>query len=95
VLVDSDDPEQVALGETVYAKLVERAIEMGGTATGEHGVGTGKREYLVAEHGEASVEAMRAIKRALDPTDTLNPGKIFPETMDGERVRAESVGTTD
>ncbi|MFC5367430.1 FAD-binding oxidoreductase [Salinirubrum litoreum] len=92
VLVDPDDADQVALGEEVSATIVERAIEMGGTATGEHGIGTGKREYLLAEHGEASVEAMRAIKRALDPTDTLNPGKIFPETIDGERVRAVDAG---
>jgi D-lactate dehydrogenase (cytochrome) len=88
VLVDTSDPAQVEKGEDVYAKIVERALELGGTATGEHGVGLGKREFLVAEHGEAGVEAMRAIKRALDPRDTLNPGKLFPETVGGGRVRA-------
>jgi D-lactate dehydrogenase (cytochrome) len=88
VLVDPDDPDQVERGEQLYSDVVDRAIEVGGTATGEHGIAQGKREYLVREHGEASVEAMRAVKRALDPTDTLNPGKIFPETADGERVRA-------
>ncbi|WP_247008944.1 FAD-binding oxidoreductase [Halorientalis litorea] len=90
VLVDYSDPEDVAEGEEVYGKVVERAIEMGGTCTGEHGVGRGKRQYLELEHGADSVEAMRAIKRAFDPKDTLNPGKVFPETADGERVRAKS-----
>jgi len=90
VLVNPDDAEHVETGQSVYAALVERAIEVGGTATGEHGIGRGKREFLVREHGEATVEAMRAIKRALDPTDTLNPGKIFPETLDGGRIRSET-----
>ena len=90
VLVDYSDPEDVAEGEEVYGKVVKRAIEMGGTCTGEHGVGRGKRQYLEPEHGADSVEAMRAIKRAFDPKDTLNPGKVFPETADGERVRVES-----
>jgi D-lactate dehydrogenase (cytochrome) len=89
ILVDRSDPDHVALGERVSADIVERAIELDGTSTGEHGIGTGKREYLVTEHGEATVEAMRRLKLALDPNDTLNPGKLFPETADGERVRAE------
>jgi D-lactate dehydrogenase (cytochrome) len=91
VLVDRDDPEQVERGEEVYRQIVEKTIEFGGTATGEHGIGMGKREYMIHEHGEESIEAMRTIKRALDPHDTLNPGKIFPETADGERVQAETV----
>jgi len=91
VLVDPDDPDEVERGEALYAEIVERAIDVGGTATGEHGIAQGKREFLESEHGAATVETMRAIKRALDPTDTLNPGKIFPETADGERVRAEPV----
>jgi len=90
VLVDDSDDDRLAAAEELYAAVVERAIEMGGTATGEHGIGLGKREFLVAEHGEATVEAMRRLKRALDPRDTLNPGKIFPETADGERVRADA-----
>jgi len=89
VMVDRDDPEELADGEQIYEQVVEKAIEMGGTCTGEHGVGRGKRKYLELEHGEASVEAMRSLKRALDPKDTLNPGKIFPETASGERVQAE------
>ncbi|PCR89723.1 FAD-binding oxidoreductase [Natrinema ejinorense] len=87
VLVDPDDPEQVERGEELYRTLVDLAIELGGTATGEHGIGQGKQAYLEPEHGAGAVEAMRTIKRALDPSDTLNPGKIFPETADGERIR--------
>jgi D-lactate dehydrogenase (cytochrome) len=86
VLVDESDPDHVARGERTQDDVVERAIELGGTATGEHGIGQGKREYLVAEHGEATVDAMRRVKTALDPEDTLNPGKVFPETVDGGRV---------
>jgi D-lactate dehydrogenase (cytochrome) len=82
ILVDRDDPEMVARGKDVYAAIVDRAIELGGTATGEHGVGRGKREFLEAEHGAGAVDAMRAVKDALDPAGTLNPGKIFPD--DGE-----------
>jgi D-lactate dehydrogenase (cytochrome) len=74
----------------VYSDIVKKAIEMGGTATGEHGIGRGKREYLVREHGEDSVEAMRAVKRAFDPKDILNPGKMFPETIEaGGRVHLD------
>ncbi|ELY80141.1 FAD-binding oxidoreductase [Natrinema pallidum] len=86
VLVDPDDPEQRTRGEDLYREIVSLAIELGGTATGEHGIGEGKQRYLEPEHGAGAVEAMRAVKRALDPTDTLNPGKIFPETADGERL---------
>ena len=57
-------------------QLVERALAMDGTCTGEHGIGIGKQEWLVAELGDA-VDQMRMIKRALDPQNLLNPGKIF------------------
>ena len=87
ILVDPDDPDEAARAKEAHSRIIERAIEVGGTATGEHGIGQGKRGYLVAEHGEEAVEAMRAVKRVLDPTDTLNPGKLFPETADGKRVK--------
>ncbi|MFC7096879.1 FAD-binding oxidoreductase [Halobaculum marinum] len=79
VLRDPDDPEEVARAEAAYGELVERALELGGTATGEHGIGAGKRKYLEPEHGAAAVGAMRAIKQALDPRGTLNPGKVVPD----------------
>lgn len=59
-------------------EIVMKAIELGGTATGEHGVGLGKVKFLPVEHGEA-VEVMRGIKQFLDPNGILNPGKIFPQ----------------
>ncbi|PSQ33788.1 lactate dehydrogenase [Halobacteriales archaeon SW_12_69_24] len=86
-LIDPDDPEAEARAEAVYDSIVERAIEWGGTATGEHGIGMGKRTFLELEHGAGGVEAMRAVKGALDPNDILNPGKMFPETeREGGRV---------
>jgi len=72
---DPDDPQQFQEIKALNARLVERALAMGGTSTGEHGVGMGKMEYLAKEHGEA-VEVMRAIKRALDPDNRMNPGKV-------------------
>jgi D-lactate dehydrogenase (cytochrome) len=69
-------PEQTAEVEAFAGRLVERALAMGGTCTGEHGVGLGKKKYLKAEHGEA-LDVMRALKRALDPENRMNPGKIF------------------
>ncbi|MGA9670671.1 MAG: FAD-linked oxidase C-terminal domain-containing protein [Terracidiphilus sp.] len=68
-------PEQVAEADAFAARLVERAQGMGGTCTGEHGVGYGKKKYLKAEHGEA-LEVMRTLKRALDPENRMNPGKV-------------------
>lgn len=79
VLVDPDDEEQVERGEQLYSEVIEHALAVGGTATGEHGIGLGKRAYLYSEHGEETVAAMQAIKDALDPAGTLNPGKIFPD----------------
>jgi D-lactate dehydrogenase (cytochrome) len=58
--------------------LVERAQAMGGTCTGEHGVGQGKQKYLKAEVGPEAIETMCALKRALDPQNIFNPGKILP-----------------
>lgn len=58
--------------------IIEKALELEGTASGEHGIGLGKRQYMVAEHGAPAVEAMRAIKKALDPHDLLNPDKVLP-----------------
>jgi D-lactate dehydrogenase (cytochrome) len=68
--------EDEAAAEAFAGRLVERAQAMGGTCTGEHGVGLGKKKYLQAEHGEA-LEVMRTLKRALDPDNRMNPGKIL------------------
>jgi len=69
------DPAEVAAAKAFSGRLVERALAMEGTCTGEHGVGQGKMKYLKAEHGEA-LAVMRSIKHALDPQDLMNPGKI-------------------
>ncbi|HXX03635.1 MAG TPA: FAD-linked oxidase C-terminal domain-containing protein [Xanthobacteraceae bacterium] len=76
LMVDLNDNDEVARVHAFLERLVERALAMDGTCTGEHGVGQGKMKYLKSEHGEAALETMRAIKRALDPLDIMNPGKI-------------------
>ncbi|KAF8431775.1 FAD-linked oxidase-like protein [Boletus edulis BED1] len=72
-----DDREFQSVGEAVH-RLIYRAIAMDGTCTGEHGVGIGKREYLVEELGEDTVELMKTVKRAIDPLNLFNPGKVCP-----------------
>ncbi len=74
--IDPNVPEEIEEVEAINAKLVRRALAMEGTCTGEHGIGLGKQEWLVEELGDA-VDEMRTIKRALDPANILNPGKIF------------------
>jgi D-lactate dehydrogenase (cytochrome) len=73
---DMADAEEVARAKALHERLVARALAMDGTCTGEHGVGQGKMGYLEAEHGRPALDAMRAIKRALDPDGIMNPGKI-------------------
>ena len=58
-------------------EIIEHALDLEGTATGEHGVGLGKRQFMLKEHG-ASLGIMRAIKNVIDPQGIMNPGKIFP-----------------
>ena len=76
VLVDPGDPGEIERAESFHERLVRRAIAMDGTCTGEHGVGYGKGAFLIEEHGAAGVAMMRAVKRALDPDDLFNPGKV-------------------
>jgi D-lactate dehydrogenase (cytochrome) len=76
MLMDMNDPDEVARARGVHERMIERALAMDGTCTGEHGVGQGKMKYLLAEHGPAALEVMRAVKAALDPQGILNPGKI-------------------
>src|ERR1041384_3036438 len=70
-----DDDAELQKAKEVNARLIKRALAMGGTVSGEHGVGVGKMAYLEAEHGDA-LEVMKAIKRALDPENRMNPGKM-------------------
>jgi D-lactate dehydrogenase (cytochrome) len=74
-MLDPNRPEELAEANRLNERMVNRALAMEGTSTGEHGVGYGKMNFLIAEHGEA-VGVMRTIKMALDPDGILNPGKI-------------------
>jgi D-lactate dehydrogenase (cytochrome) len=74
--VDTANPVEVEEAERLNERLVARALAMGGTSTGEHGIGLGKLDFLAAEHG-AAVNVMRTLKAALDPKGLLNPGKVL------------------
>lgn len=77
LLVDTENEQEMRVAAEVNDRLVHRALEMGGTCTGEHGIGYGKLSFMELEHG-ASVGVMQAIKNALDPGNILNPGKVVP-----------------
>jgi D-lactate dehydrogenase (cytochrome) len=76
-LIDPDKPEEHRVSEALNQKLVARALQLEGTCTGEHGVGLHKMDFLRTETGDGAVDMMRTLKRALDPDNILNPGKIF------------------
>lgn len=76
VSVMMDDADEVARAKAFVSRLAERALAMEGTCTGEHGVGDGKKKYLVDELGSPAVELLAAIKKAVDPLNLMNPGKI-------------------
>ncbi|MEO4002159.1 FAD-linked oxidase C-terminal domain-containing protein [Mesorhizobium sp. CAU 1732] len=76
-LVDMNDPDEIETVKAFIARMVERAISMDGTCSGEHGVGQEKQKYLRHEHGNATLELMRVIKRAVDPQTIMNPGKML------------------
>jgi D-lactate dehydrogenase (cytochrome) len=75
-LLDPDDADELARAKAANARLIDRALAMGGTCTGEHGIGIGKRKFMPLEHGE-SYHLMRDIKNLIDPKGLMNPGKIF------------------
>ncbi|MBT4185285.1 MAG: FAD-binding protein, partial [Deltaproteobacteria bacterium] len=77
-LIDPEnEEEELKLYQSLNDRLIERALRMGGTCTGEHGIGSGKIKYMKAEHGD-SLDLMRQIKQALDPDNLMNPGKMLP-----------------
>jgi len=76
-LIDPNDPQERATAEALNQQLVERALSMEGTCSGEHGIGLHKMDFLLTEAGAPAVAMMRTIKRALDPHNIMNPGKIF------------------
>jgi glycolate oxidase len=77
VVFDASDDAQSARAHTAFGEIMDLGLELGGTITGEHGVGVLKREWLAREVGPVSLEVHRAVKRALDPAGLLNPGKVF------------------
>src|SRR4051812_33438136 len=76
ILIDPNDPEELVRAKALHERMVLRALALEGTCTGEHGIGFGKMEYLARELGDA-VDLMRGVKRALDPDNLMNPGKLF------------------
>jgi D-lactate dehydrogenase (cytochrome) len=78
-LIDFNDPAEVARGYAFIDRLVERALTHGGTSTGEHGIGQSNRKYMRLEFDDAALSLMRAVKRAIDPDNIMNPGKVLPE----------------
>jgi len=77
ILVDPANPAEMEEAERLNRRIVERALRMDGTCTGEHGVGLHKIDFLLDEHGADAVELMARIKRAFDPLNILNPGKVI------------------
>ncbi|HKC64868.1 MAG TPA: FAD-linked oxidase C-terminal domain-containing protein [Pyrinomonadaceae bacterium] len=90
IMLNLDDSAEIAKAEELISSLNRMAIDTGGTCTGEHGIGQGKIDYAAIEHG-VSIDAMRAIKRALDPKNLLNPGKIFRTTERTKHIYGEHI----
>ena len=76
---DGSDPKEVERVEKAAGELFELAIELGGTLTGEHGIGLSKAPYMSLEHDEVAMDMMRSLKRLFDPKNILNPGKMALE----------------
>ncbi|KAJ8093062.1 D-lactate ferricytochrome c oxidoreductase [Marasmius tenuissimus] len=84
LILFKNDQELKSVEDAVH-RLVHRALTLDGTCTGEHGVGVGKKEYLIEELGEGTVELMRTVKEAVDPLNLLNPGKLYPDRKSKDR----------
>jgi glycolate oxidase len=78
ILFDDGDPDSVARAEAFGAEILERCIQMGGTITGEHGVGVEKLDQMCSQFDTSTRDAFVAVKRAFDPSQLLNPGKVIP-----------------
>ena len=78
MLVEPGNAEEIATAKRIARRMADRAIAVGGTISGEHGIGVGKRDLMLDQHGEACA-VMSAIKRALDPSNIMNPGKLLPD----------------
>jgi D-lactate dehydrogenase (cytochrome) len=76
IVLNPNVPEEMAEAERLDRRLINRALALEGTCTGEHGIGHGKVDFLAAEHGEA-ISVMHTIKKAIDPDNIMNPGKVL------------------
>jgi D-lactate dehydrogenase (cytochrome) len=89
-VIDPNDPRDMAEAERLNRRVVERALAMEGTCTGEHGIGIGKQEWLAHELGEEAVDLMRLIKSAIDPESLFNPGKLLPPLLQTPATSAQA-----
>jgi glycolate oxidase len=89
ILFDLRDAEEVRKVECAARDIFRAAIRLGGTLSGEHGIGTLKREFLAEAQGDLAVELSRSIKRVFDPDGLLNPGKVFPSGRGTEGFLAD------
>ncbi|KDR68321.1 hypothetical protein GALMADRAFT_129667 [Galerina marginata CBS 339.88] len=81
--------EELAIAQQAAARIVHRAIALDGTCTGEHGVGIGKRKYLIEELGAGTVDLMKTVKRAIDPLGIFNPGKLYPDPIHANKFQPQ------
>jgi D-lactate dehydrogenase (cytochrome) len=88
-MLDPNDPAELEHVAAANHRLVERALRFGGTCSGEHGVGMGKLKYLEREHGAEALDLMRMVKRAIDPRNLMNPGKLVPGVDPGRASVSE------
>lgn len=79
LVFERGDPRAAEVTAAVREDLYRTALDLGGSVTGEHGIGVARREWLVEQRGEDAVRVMRAIKSALDPLGILNPGRVLPD----------------
>lgn len=82
IMYDGSDPEERKKVEDCVKRMVDRALDMEGTCTGEHGIGIGKKSHLINELGFATINVMRKVKEALDPHWLMNPGKVFDHPLE-------------
>jgi D-lactate dehydrogenase (cytochrome) len=86
IMYDAKNPEEREKVTLCVNRMVDRALQMEGTCTGEHGIGIGKKHHLVNELGSSAIAVMQKIKEALDPLWIMNPGKVFDHPLEDKRV---------
>lgn len=89
ILVNKNDPQEIEKAKSLNAHIVKSALKMGGTISGEHGIGLGKKDFMLLEHSAATLDIMRRLKKAFDPQNILNPGKVInpPLEVSNKKVK--------